>query len=96
MYLSVPRSAELAHLEMCAHWNHRTGSPIVAPGSSEESVALSNIDYLRELDAAGMQPTHPDSERGLGRGPYYRRGATPAHLESRRVASTRYWRRHTP
>lgn len=92
--MAVPRSAEIANLEMRAHWSKRSAQPLIPPGSSEESYALSRIDDLRDLDASGMSTTHPDSAH-LGYGPYYRRGASRDHLESRRAAATRYWRRRS-
>ena len=91
--MAVPRSAELANLEMRAHWSFAGSHPIVMPGSAEEDVALRRIDDLRDQDMAGMMPSHPDSSRGLSYGPYYRRGAKAEHLESRRSASMRYWKR---
>lgn len=78
---------------MAAHWDHSRATPIVAPGSVGESEALMRIDELRAMDMAGEMISHPDSHRGLGFGPFYRRGAPVDRLVARRAASTRHWRR---
>lgn len=91
--MGTPLSAEIANLEMQAHWSFAQARPVVSPGTSDEDRALQRIDELREMDMAGMMSSHPDSRGGLGVGPYYRRGAPPEHLESRRIASSRYWKR---